>query len=304
MIINIPTPADYYTSGNELLNFAWDTTAKLLVEFDQADFYGFDEAEISDPYWTAAKRTLTTALTIVQQAVELIIKGKIVEISPYILISDPPSQWPSPKKEGGIDFEAFRTIDAQDLIRVHDTFAQTPFDIHFVQKFHSLRGLRNIVMHSAGKNVSVQVAEVIDNALYMHKSLFPEESWFQVRREFLHRDPGSHLGSGEYATNIACWEAEIVMRLLEPSQVKAYLGIDKKQRKYLCPACLNDANTDAEPFERRLAVLVPKARGSTNLYCPVCNHTHAVIREDCAEVDCKGNVMSGDNRCLTCSNWQ
>lgn len=304
MIINIPTSADYYTSGKELLNFAWDTTAKLLIEFDQAGFYGFDEAEISAPYWAAAKRTLTTALTIVQQAVELIIKGRIAEISPYILISDPPSQWPSPYKDGGIDFEEFRTIDAQDLIRVHDTFAKAPFDRNFVQKFHSLRGRRNIVMHSAGKNVSVQVAEVIDNVLYMHKSLFPEESWFQVRKEFLHRDPGSHLGSGEYATNTTCWEAEIVMRLLEPSQVTVYLGIDKKQRKYLCPACLDDANTDAEHFERNLAVLVPKAPGSTNLYCPVCNHTHTVVRKDCTEVNCQGNVISEDNRCLTCSSWQ
>jgi hypothetical protein len=39
MITNIPTPTDYYTSGKELLNYAWDTTANLLIEFDQAGYY-------------------------------------------------------------------------------------------------------------------------------------------------------------------------------------------------------------------------------------------------------------------------
>lgn len=303
MITNIPTPDDYYTSGKELLNFAWDTVATLLIEFDQADYYGYDEAEISDPYWAAAKRTLTTALTIVQQAVELIIKGRIVEVSPYLLISDAPSRWPSPYAGSPIDFESFRTIDAQDLIRVHDTFAPVAFDAKFVDKFHDLRRVRNVVMHSAGKNVSVKVAEVIDSALYMHKVLFPGESWFKVRREFLQRAPSSQLGADEFATNTTCWEASIAVRLLSPAAVSAYLGIDKKRRLYICPECLNDANTD-QGFEHKLAVLQPNQPDSTTLYCPVCDQTHPVVREACTDEDCKGNVITEKyGRCLTCSMW-
>lgn len=304
MITNIPTPADYYTSGKELLNFAWDTTASLLIEFDQANYYGYGDAEISEAYWAAAKRTLTTAMTIVQQAVELIIKGRIVEVSPYLLISDSPSRWPSPYEGSAIDFELFRTIDAQDLIRVHDTFSHATFDANFVEKFHNLRAVRNVVMHSAGKNVSVRVAEIIENALYMHKYLFPGESWFRIRREFLRRAPGSHLGADEFATNTTCWEASIVVKLLPPAQVESYLGIDKKQRLYLCPGCLDDANTDGG-FEHKLAVLRPKSPDSTNLYCPVCDQTHSVFRKDCTEEDCLGNVIAEENgRCLTCSSWQ
>jgi hypothetical protein len=304
MIKNIPTPADYYTSGKELLNFAWDTTANLLIEFDQADYYGFDETEILEAYWAAAKRTLSTALTIVQQAVELIIKGRIVEVSPYLLISDSPTQWPSPYEGSAIDFERFRTIDAQDLIRVHDTFAHSAFDKEFIEKFHRLRVVRNVVMHSAGKNVSVPVAEVIDSVLYMHKALFPSESWFNVRREFLHRAPSSQLGADEFATNTTCWEASIVVKLLPPAKVESYLGIGKKQRMYLCPECLDDANTDIE-FDHKLAVLKPKSPSSTSLYCPVCDKTHSVIRKDCTEDSCLGNVIAEEcDRCLTCSSYQ
>lgn len=303
MITNIPIADDYYTSGKELLNFAWDTTANLLIEFDQADYYGYDESEISDAYWAAAKRTLITAVTIVQQAVELIIKGRIVDVSPYLLISDIPSRWPSPYEGGAIDFELFRTIDAQDLIRVHDTFANQAFDAHFVEKFHNLRAVRNIVMHSAGKKISVPVAEVIDSVLYMHNALFPGESWFKTRREFLRRAPSSQLGADEFATNTTCWEASIVVKLLPPAKVESYLGI-KKQRLYFCPGCLDDANTD-NGFDHKLAVLRPKGPHSTKLYCPVCDVTHNVVRKDCSEADCPGNVIAEeDDRCLTCSSWQ
>lgn len=303
MIINVPSAEDYYTSGKELLNFAWQSTATLLIEFDQAGYYGLDEAEISDAYWAAAKRTLTTSLTVVQQATEIIIKGRIVAISPYLLLSDSPSRWPSPYEGKPIDFEKFRTIDAQDLIRVHDTFAPTAFAREFVDRFHRLRELRNTVMHSAGKNVSVPVAEVVDNALYMHKALFPTENWFTVRREFLLNAPSSHLGDADYATNFTCWEAEIVKKLLRPAQVAAYLGVDKKQRPYLCPSCLDAANTD-NGFNHKLAVLMPASPTSTALYCPVCNQTSTVIREDCGQTECRGNVIDDDSgRCLTCSAW-
>jgi len=246
---------------------------------------------------------LTTSLTVVQQATEIIIKGRIVAISPYLLLSDSPSRWPSPYEGKPVDFEKFRTIDAQDLIRVHDTFAPTAFAREFVDRFHRLRELRNMVMHSAGKNVSVPVAEVVDNALYMHKALFPTENWFTLRREFLLRAPSSQLGAADYATNITCWEAEIVKNLLAPAQIQTYLGVNKKQRAYLCPACLEDANTD-NGFKHKLAVLFPAGPASTTLYCPICDQSSEVRRSECEEGECRGNVIAEDSgRCLTCSAW-
>lgn len=304
--MNVPTPEDFYTSGKELLNFAWDATATLLVELDNADFYGIEESdmeEVSIKYWAASKRTLTTALTVIQQAVELIIKGRIAEISPYLLISDAPARWPSPYGAQPVDFERFRTIDAQDLVKVHDTFAPTQFEPEFIEKLRHLRETRNVVMHSAGKNVSVQVAEVVDSALFMHKNLFPNERWFSVRREFLRGGPNAALGAAEYATNNACREASIVKKLLHPRQVKTYLGVDKKQRAYFCPVCLEDANTDAEVLQV-LAVLRPNDPAATEVYCPVCDELHAVERMEHRRSGCDGSVVSTETgQCLVCGSW-
>lgn len=176
MIKNIPKADDFYQSGKELLDFAWGTSSDLLTEFDDADYYGFDKEEISDKYWEAARRKLTTSLAIAQQGAEFILKGKIVSISPYLLISDAPARWPSPYEGKAIDFSEFKTSDAQDLIRIFDTFSEEPLNPLFINKFHSLRERRNKIMHSVGNDVAVHVSEVIESILFIHKALFPTES--------------------------------------------------------------------------------------------------------------------------------
>jgi hypothetical protein len=75
MIVEIPTSEEFYTSGKELLDFAWDTVAELLINLDGLEDCGVDShEEILDAYWKSAKRRLTTALSITQQGVEFIIK--------------------------------------------------------------------------------------------------------------------------------------------------------------------------------------------------------------------------------------
>jgi hypothetical protein len=297
MVIDLPTADDFFASGKQLLDFAWDVVAKLLRDIDQAEFYGVDPVEISDSYWSAAKGRLATALSITQQGVEFILKGKIAAISPYLLIADPPSRWPSPYVEGVIKFSDFRSVDAQDLIRVLDTFSAVKLAPTFVEQFHLLREKRNRIMHSIDKKLVIDVTEVIESLLSMHKALFPEESWPHLRVQFLQNAPEAELGAYEYAVNAACWETTLVMKLLSPSNVKTFLGIDKKQRQYFCPECLATANTDID-FEYKLAVLEPKGASATKLYCPICDANYVVARETCE--NCPGNVLSKEGVCLTC----
>ena len=95
MILEIPTSEEFYTSGKELLNFAWDTVVELLIDLDGLEDYGVDShdaEEISDACWKLSKRHLTTALSITQQGVEFILKGKIIDVSPFILIAGDPEK--------------------------------------------------------------------------------------------------------------------------------------------------------------------------------------------------------------------
>ena len=321
-MINLPTAKDFYNSGKELINLSWDIVAKLLTNLhDSEEYYGqflkesskeakkneeiSDEAErLSKKYWSASKRHLTTALSITQQGVEFILKGKIAEISPYLLIADDPSKWPSPYKQFPINFSDFKTIDAQDLIRVIDTFSDKPLDKEFREQFMALREKRNRIMHSVDKRITVSVTEVIESILFLHKSLFPEDSWPSVRLAFIKSAPDSNLYDDDNGSSInqICKEMYLTIDLMSPSQVKKYFKIDKKQRRYFCPECKYLADRH-EDFDYKLAVLKPKGIESEKLYCPICEAIYDVYRHDC-KAECPGNVIALDGTCLTCGEDQ
>jgi len=166
LIIDVPTSKDFFDSGIELFDFAWDTVANLITNFSDAVEYGVEEADVSEEYWAGAKRRLTTALAMTQQGVEFILKGKIAEVSPFLLLAEGLTKWPSPYDGNEISFSAFKTVDAQDLVRLHDTVRDPQLDKDFVEKFTSLRLKRNTISHSVDKKLQVHTSEVIEAILF------------------------------------------------------------------------------------------------------------------------------------------
>lgn len=299
MISDLPSADDFYTSGKELLNISWGIVISLLIDLDDAQYYDELDEDTPESYWYASKRHLSTALSIMQQGIEFILKGKIAEISPYLLIVDSPSKWPSPNARGELSFLDFRTIDAQDLIRVIDVFSEHSLSPQFITQFDLLRKKRNRIMHSVDANLTINATEIVESLLFMHKTLFPDEKWAKTRLHMLNRAPESELGADEYSVNRVCREVSLTINLLKPAKVKDFFGIEKKQRSYICPGCYENANTDSG-FDFKVAVLNPKGVESNKLYCPVCNDIYTINRISCEQGDCRGNVQSVDGICLTC----
>lgn len=69
MISNIPTHDDFYKTGKELLEFSWDIVAKLLLNLDEAEYFGVDPEEVLEEYWSLSSRQIKTALAIAQQGI-------------------------------------------------------------------------------------------------------------------------------------------------------------------------------------------------------------------------------------------
>lgn len=215
-------------------------------------------------------------------------------------LAESPSRWPSPYDGHTITFSEFKTVDAQDLVRLHDTVRDPQLSPDFKAKFEALRGKRNTISHSIDKRLHVHTVEVIETILFLHKTLFPNENWAKTRAKFIETYPDAALDS-EFSRNNACRELEVVFELLPPAAVKGLFGIDKKQHLYICPGCYGEASHDQE-FNHKLAMLRPRGPMSTTLYCPVCDVEHTVFRGDCEDKKCPGNVLIGeeDPTCLTC----
>lgn len=296
MITNVPGPQDFYDAGHELLDFAWDTVATFWTALADSEDWGVDQEEVAEEYWLAAKKRLASSLAVTQQGVELILKGKVAEISPFLLLSDPPAKWPA----AAGSFADYRTVDAQDLLRLLQSVSSTKLPSELEQQYNDLRRSRNRIFHSVDKNLTVTASKVLETILAFNKALFPHQNWAQMRANFIQESPDSALDGGDWARNIACRETQVVMRMLEPAATKKYFGIDKKKHLYQCPHCLSLMNRDGDRlFE--IAQLRPPTVASTKLYCPVCNAEHDVIRAACA--GCEKNVLDEEFRCLSCGKW-
>ena len=86
MITDIPAPEEFFSSGVDYLNVAWDVATNLLLErldvVESSENTELLQTEDYDKYLLSAQPSLNSAITLVQQASEFIIKSKIAEVSP------------------------------------------------------------------------------------------------------------------------------------------------------------------------------------------------------------------------------
>jgi hypothetical protein len=96
LILDFPTKHDFFNAANDYLNSSWGSVIELITEFEELRgvFEDSEHENESKRYWNSAKQTLISATALVQQAAEFYIKGRISDISPYLLISGSPQSWP------------------------------------------------------------------------------------------------------------------------------------------------------------------------------------------------------------------
>ena len=298
MVENTPTADDFMNHGIDYLNIGWSAVLDVLIDLEDAEESLGDEhiSEVQGQFWAAAERELATALSLAEQGAEFLIKARICRISPWLLISKSPQDWPKKCDSENVKFALFRTIDAQDLLKVHDTFADKRLSEEFYRVFDSLRRQRNSIVHTVDRNISLTAAALVENILIVSEHLLGPHTWFKERTAFLERDRHTAIYSERNDYRVAR-EFLAVVELLTPAQLKRFFDFNTRQRRYICPSCTHQ---DFQ-FEKPTAQLRPNKPTSEAVYCFACGQTFAVARIDCPNDDCKGNVYYPDeDMCLTC----
>lgn len=302
MITDIPSPSEFHAVGTQLLNTAWDTATTLLIDLDEAQYYtdlsGDSVAE--QAYWNSAKLQLSTALSVAQQGCEFLLKSKISEISPYLLISSNPRDWPAGATTKDISYSLFHTADAQNLIKILNAFSDKRLSREFIDEFENLRKKRNTIMHSIDHNLSIHINELLTAVLLINDNLTSNADWVSTRREYLNSAPLAQMHPTDWANYRLVKEFSVVQEVLENPKLLKYFDFKFRQRTYTCPNCTKNL-APAEELDFESAVLKPKTPKSTTIWCYVCGETQKVEREPCPEPKCKGNVLCPDyGFCLTC----
>ncbi len=321
MILDIPTENDFYKQGILFLNLAWDEVIELLLKYNhEVDRYD-DLIEKNDieKYWSAAQGLFAKAVALSHQGAEFLLKSKIAKISPFLLLSSNPDSWPKKCDKDNTFFSEFRTADAQDLIKIHNTVAEERLSESFIYIFNKIRKTRNSIFHTVDKTLSFTGKGIIIDILSISHELVGKCKWIELREDYLvNMRPSLSVNDTDLQL---IKEMIVIVELLENKQLVDNFGFSKKIRRYYCHDCYDSWHFSVyhdhlcekeDEFEleillerdfAKFAQLRPNTPESNNLYCFICRQNIQVQRKKCDDPTCKGNVIDAKNsKCLTCHN--
>ncbi|WP_150123835.1 hypothetical protein [Achromobacter xylosoxidans] len=304
MITNVPNKPDYESAGIARLNLAWEAVHSLLDLIALADMTSWDDdGSAATNFWAASQQSLGNAHALIHQGIELLLKGHIAAVSPYLLLDRNIRDWPTRRPDWTADFSEFRTVDSADLVKLFNTVCSTPLPEPFATMIEMHRKARNAFIHSIGSSKAHDAVGLWKVILEVVHELVAPQKWFELRRAYLDADAAViAFGSDHLITSLAR-ESEILVRQLNTGEKEKYLGWNRKARAYICYHCASDY-PDAE-IRPETAQLAPNAPDSTLVTCFTCGQPSTVHRTQCVEPECKGNVIEAQhNICLTCFSEQ
>ena len=257
-----------------------------------------DDGQVTDEFWKAAQQPLGNAQALLQQGVEFLLKARIAEVSPFLLLDRSVRDWPRDSATVSTRFAEFRTVDAQDLVRIYNTVRNERLDSAFAQRIDEQRKTRNAFIHSIDKSHRHRPDSLWTTILDVSHFLIGPVRWFAIRRKYLESTPASVAFSTDQVSTELAWEATKLLETLKPAEQALYLGLAPKARRYICYPCAVECS-DAG-LQPKTAQLRPNSPKSTSMYCFVCDQPQEVERNDCQSPGCRGNVIVGDDYvCLT-----
>lgn len=183
MITEIPSASEFQAAGINQLYLAWQIAVKAVEDLEEAealaeDLEDHERLKASAEYWAKSQPALANAFGLVQQAMEMALKGRIATVSPFLLITHDPKDWPKGADTRAIPFSDFRTIDAADLFKVHNAVVEVPLNNEFYTFWNNVRRDRNRIMHSV-RPKSFDSATLVRSILTATEKLFDDKRWPQ-----------------------------------------------------------------------------------------------------------------------------
>ncbi|HEY4001946.1 MAG TPA: hypothetical protein VGO93_23935 [Candidatus Xenobia bacterium] len=301
MIIDVPTHDDFLTTGEDFVFLAADQLFKLLGDFEdiQDEEYIEDPQKAEETYWSNAQRVMSTSLALLHQGAELLLKGRIAAVSPYLLLFD--RNWRADPKTNNVAFADLRSIDAIDLVRVHDQVSSTQLTAAFAKLFEDMRRLRNSFAHGVQTRRTLTASKLLIECLAVHEEFFGPRQWNRTRRAYLEERTPLSIVPDEYGWSTAQVVRELSllteMLVSTPADSRRFIGFDRKDRRFEC--------VDCAPCARRFDIdfdTLVLSRDKQKAVCVVCGKETAVSFKNCSECGCKHATADEEGRlwCLRC----
>lgn len=300
VITDIPNPEDYDNSASGLLNTAWETGVNFLIMLEDSRFEEWGGKEDLLDFWKASQIRLENAFSMIQQAQEMALKGRICTVSPYLLISNDFRDWPKQTQREDTPFFEFRSPNAADLIRLHNSVSPDRLQDSFTTLYNDVRRKRNVIQHHGSLRETLQTADILRLVLDSYSHLFPDHPWAIVRRNYVKNSPSGVLFGFETIFDILQRELNVVIEHLSQKEVGDHYWCNKRRKWYLCPNCMEEMKVHNNVLSAQLSPNTPE---SIKVFCPVCWEHSSVIRKRTKCHSCKSNVFDDNDTCLHCGAY-
>ncbi len=303
MIVGVPDHHVLKDTAIGWMNLAWDIAIDEAKSFQDAEFlyndieeeHGADVAKTAiAKHWNAKRLLLNNAVSLLQQSLEIALKAKIAEVSPFLIIAGDPRSWPRPKDGSNvIDVSSFRTIDAVQLCSAVNTVSAAPLSNEFIEFYDRLRQSRNKIAHLNASAVIIEVKSLLIDILMAQRHLFPDIRWTTFRYNYLRSteqyDDRDNLFSGDdYTPDVMTSEVNTALQVLDSQHLKEFLFFDDTKGAYRCPHCLEGRNQSDD--EREFVQLT----GPDSLQCIICLSKYSVADYKQAIIDYFGYLDPKD----------
>lgn len=313
MIKNVPNPHELLVAGESQLNVAWDIIFNHVNEFEKwrdkeelcIDCVVKEEID----YWARLQNPIMTSLIVLFQGIEILLKYKISEISPYLLIETKQSKWKKTDKND-IDFDSFATVDTTSILNLYNGIYETPLSEEFNRIFHRFKDIRNKSMH-LGAIVDLSHEEIVKCILLVHKELVGRYAWTKSRRRYLEGSAGLNLKR-------ECKEGNIVNKInseilyclskLKSEDANCFFGCACDDVLVICVKCFDtmlfelDDFFDVNAANNSFTAYITDAYGESVAECICCGHREFFDNTDkCLNPNCSGGLIStSTDICLSC----
>jgi hypothetical protein len=304
MIKHKPTPVDFERQSVEnLVQFF-----NLILEKEQP-WNRFDDDESTKEMWSYHQAILKNALTLLFLAMENQLKKKICEVSPLLLLSENPSDWKTINQDK--DFQNFHIRPFDDLITLYIELGTKEINTSVIQNLNVLRKKRNQITHAIFSEALTPKA-LFEDFAFIVANIWGERIWWEQYRKYTIDDPEYGIYDENVEQSWLSHSIEYLIDTLGKNRAGQILGVDFSRRRYHCPKCHIYVNETADNYFYKHAVLEPNTPESQTVFCVSCQSEFTVIRKDCNNDGCKGNVIhflrnsiyEDGEICLTCGGWQ
>jgi hypothetical protein len=312
MIINSPSRNDFENVAKENLTQAFFLLYAVYRDYENGNDDIETDEVLLDAVWKYNQGTIRTALILLHQGIEGLMKGIICESSPLLLVDKPRSDWPSLPGLKDQDFDSLFTIGNESLLRTFCAVNTTiKVNEEFIGIIDEIRRKRNQAIHGIGK-ADLTPKYILTKILFVFTAWFGKDEWLAELKRNVIENPIFGFFDYDFEEAMFYQYLDFLEEIVGKRILSAHVKVEILGHRYFCPHCKAEveSRTDFGFMTSKWAVLHPNLPTSTTIMCVNCSTSTEVFRKDCEEKDCKGNVIfkydgeGGITCCLTCFEEQ